>query len=100
MVKPRKDRRLRHRVYRGPSGCWPEIPVGELLLEYFSDEQLMGWRALAKELQDYHYLWRDLGRGKWNCSQHFRLDADVEPARLRGGPFGIQGIQKCPIRRG
>ena len=57
MRKPRRGRRLLHRVYRVTTGAWPAIGAGELLLEYFSDEELMGWRALAKELQDYHYLW-------------------------------------------
>jgi hypothetical protein len=28
-----------------------------LLVEYFSDQQLIGWRARAKDLQAYHYLW-------------------------------------------
>jgi hypothetical protein len=57
VAKPRKNRRLRYRIYRGPSGAWPQIGAGELLLEYFSDEQLMGWHALSKDIQDYHYLW-------------------------------------------
>jgi hypothetical protein len=57
VAKPRKNRRLRYRIYRGPSGAWPQIGAGELLLEYFSDEQFMGWHALSKDIQDYHYLW-------------------------------------------
>jgi hypothetical protein len=60
VAKPRgkkKNQRLRLRVYRGPLGAWPSIGAGELLLEYFSDKDLIGWRSRAKDLQDYHYLW-------------------------------------------
>lgn len=60
MAKPRgkkKNQRLRLRVYRSPLGAWPSIGPGELLLEYFSDKELIGWRSRAKDLQDYHYLW-------------------------------------------
>ena len=57
MVKQRKNRRLRHRIYRGPGDVWPAIGAGELLLEYFSDTQLIGWLARAQDIQNYHYLW-------------------------------------------
>lgn len=35
----------------------PAIGAGELLLEYFSDAQLIHWRNRAKDIQHYHYLW-------------------------------------------
>jgi hypothetical protein len=57
VAKRPRHRQLRYRIYRGPFEAWPSIAPGELLLEYFSDEELIGWRALAKQLQDYHYLW-------------------------------------------
>lgn len=56
-MKPRRDRRLRHRVYRGPSGFAPATGAGELIVEYFTDRQLIAWRARAGDIQDYHYLW-------------------------------------------
>ncbi len=60
MAKPRpkkRRRRLRLKVYRSSEGSWPTIGPGELLLEYFSDRDLLAWRSRAKDLQDYHYLW-------------------------------------------
>src|SRR5262245_38985708 len=57
VARPPRNRRLRHRVYRGPTSAWPAIRAGELLLEYFSDSQLIGWRARAQDIQKYHYLW-------------------------------------------
>jgi hypothetical protein len=57
MSKHRKRGRLRLNVYRGRSGASPNIPVGELLLEYFDDNQLLAWRASGTAIQDYHYLW-------------------------------------------
>jgi RES domain len=55
--KKKASRRLRFNVYRGVQGSWPTIGPGELLLEYFSDNELVGWRSRGKDLQDYHYLW-------------------------------------------
>ncbi len=54
-MKPNRNRRLRHRVYRGASSLTP--PAGELVVEYFSDRELIGWRAHAEDIQAYHYLW-------------------------------------------
>jgi len=55
VAKRRNGRQLRFNVYRGPG--WPEVKAGELLLEYFSDDQLIRWRARTQDLQGYHYLW-------------------------------------------
>jgi hypothetical protein len=52
--KRRKPRQLRFKVYRGAS---PSVPSGELLLEYFTDEEALGWRAKSADVQNYHYLW-------------------------------------------
>jgi hypothetical protein len=57
MTKRRKPGRLRLNVYRGRPGASLNIPVGELLLEYFDDNQLLAWRASGTAIQDYHYLW-------------------------------------------
>jgi hypothetical protein len=55
--KPRKPRQLRLNVYRGSGGEPPKLPSGELLLEYFSDHEVLAWRAKSKDVQQYHYLW-------------------------------------------
>lgn len=57
MTKRNKPRRLLHRLYRGLGGSLPAPPPGALLVEYFSDEQLLTWRTRSKEFQHYHYLW-------------------------------------------
>jgi hypothetical protein len=57
MSKHRKRGRLRLNVYRGRPGATLNVPVGELLLEYFDDNQLLAWRASGSAIQDYHYLW-------------------------------------------
>ena len=57
MTKRSKLRRLRHRVYRGPASAAARVPPGELLLEFFTDQQLLQWRARGKDYQSYHYLW-------------------------------------------
>ncbi len=57
MTKRRKPRRLLHKVYRGPAGASPGLAPGELLLEHFSDEQLLTWRSKSRNTQTYHYLW-------------------------------------------
>ncbi|MGO9946933.1 MAG: hypothetical protein ACLPWG_08815 [Steroidobacteraceae bacterium] len=54
MPKRRKTRHPQFKVYRGAS---PAIPSGELLLEYFTDEEALGWRAQSADVQNYHYLW-------------------------------------------
>jgi hypothetical protein len=33
------------------------MPSGELLLEYFSDQDLIAWRTRGADIQKYHYLW-------------------------------------------
>ena len=55
MPKRRKLRQFRFKVYRGREP--PTVPPGELLLEYFTDEQALGWRAKSEDIQNYHYLW-------------------------------------------
>jgi hypothetical protein len=55
--KRRKPRRLRLKVYRGIGGSPPMPPPGELLLEYFSDRDVLAWRAESQDVQQYHYLW-------------------------------------------
>jgi hypothetical protein len=55
--RPRKPRRLKFHVYRGPAGQLPTVPPGELLLEYFSDEEIVAWHAQGENIQRYHYLW-------------------------------------------
>ncbi len=55
MAKRRKHRHLRLNVYRGRVP--PSVPPGELLLEYFSDHELIAWRAKSQDVQAYHYLW-------------------------------------------
>lgn len=58
MRKPhRRKRQLRLRVYSSELGSMPAIRAGDLLLEYFSDDQLIYWRSRGKDIQDYHYLW-------------------------------------------
>lgn len=57
MTKRSKPRRLRHRIYRGPASVAARVPPGELLLEFFTDQQLFEWRAQGKDYQSYHYLW-------------------------------------------
>jgi hypothetical protein len=57
MSKRRKRGRLRLNVYRGRPGASLNIPIGELLLEYFDDNQLLAWRASGTAIQNYHYLW-------------------------------------------
>lgn len=57
MSKRRKPRQLRFNVYRGSGGEPPSVPSGELLLEYFSDDQVLAWRAKSADVQHYHYLW-------------------------------------------
>jgi hypothetical protein len=32
-------------------------PAGELLLEYFTDEEALGWRGKSEDVHSYHYLW-------------------------------------------
>ena len=75
MAKRRKNRRLLLNVYRLPSGKSPELGAGELLLEYFSDNQLLGWRARGEDVQKYDYPWyfeleSQLRRIKQNSSKH------------------------------
>jgi hypothetical protein len=53
--KRRKTRHPQFKVYRGRES--PTIPAGELLLEYFTDEEALGWRAKSEDVQNYHYLW-------------------------------------------
>jgi hypothetical protein len=53
--KRRKTRHPQFKVYRGRDS--PAIPPGELLLEYFTDEEALGWRAKSEDVQKYHYLW-------------------------------------------
>jgi hypothetical protein len=53
--KRRKPRQLRIKIYRGREP--PTIPPGELLLEYFTDEEVLGWRAKSEDVQSHHYLW-------------------------------------------
>jgi hypothetical protein len=53
--KRRKTRHPQFKVYRGREP--PTIPTGELLLEYFTDEEALGWRAKSEDVQRYHYLW-------------------------------------------
>lgn len=55
MPKRRKTRHPQFKVYRGREP--PTIPSGELLLEYFTDEEALGWRAKSEDVQRYHYLW-------------------------------------------
>jgi hypothetical protein len=50
-------RRLRHKVYRGTAGAWPEVGTGELLIEQITDVQLLAARARSQFLQAYHYGW-------------------------------------------
>lgn len=57
MTKRRKNRRLLLSVYRLPAGKSPRLRAGELLVEYFSDSQILGWRARGEDIQKYHYLW-------------------------------------------
>jgi hypothetical protein len=49
--KPRKPRQLRLNVYRGSGGEPPKLRSGELLLEYFSDHEVLAWRAKSKDVQ-------------------------------------------------
>jgi hypothetical protein len=51
MTKRSKPRRLRHRIYRGPASVAARVPPGELLLEFFTDQQLFEWRAQGKDYQ-------------------------------------------------
>jgi hypothetical protein len=53
--KRRTTRHPQFKVYRGRE--LPTIPAGELLLEYFTDEEALGWRAKSEDVQNYHYLW-------------------------------------------
>jgi hypothetical protein len=53
--KRRKPRHPQFKVYRGREP--PTIPAGELLLEYFTDAEALGWRAKSEDVQNYHYLW-------------------------------------------
>jgi hypothetical protein len=55
--KRRKPRQLRLNIYRGSGGRPPAVPAGELLLEYFSDQDVLAWRAKSEDVQNYHYLW-------------------------------------------
>ena len=55
MPKRRKTRHPQFKVYRGREP--PAIPAGELLIEYFTDEDALGWRAKSEDVQNYHYLW-------------------------------------------
>ena len=57
MAKGRKPRSLRLNVYRSRGPEPPRLPSGELLLEYFSDHQLVAWRTRGEKIQKYHYLW-------------------------------------------
>jgi hypothetical protein len=57
VTKRRKPRQLRLKVYRGSGGQPPKLPSAELLLEYFSDHDVLAWRAKSKDVQQYHYLW-------------------------------------------
>ena len=57
MTKRSKPRHLRHRAYRGPASIAARVPPGELVLEFFTDQQLLQWRAQGKDYQSYHYLW-------------------------------------------
>jgi hypothetical protein len=53
--KRRKFRRLRLKIYRGTE--LPALSSGELLLEYFTDQQALAWRAKSRDIERYHYLW-------------------------------------------
>jgi hypothetical protein len=53
--KRQPPRQLRLNVYRSRGGA--TVPPGELLVEYFSDRDLIAWRSRGKHIQDYHYLW-------------------------------------------
>lgn len=57
MAKGRKPRALRFNVYRSRDAEPPRTPTGELLLEVFSDHDLLAWRAQGEDIQKYHYLW-------------------------------------------
>jgi len=57
VAKGRKPRSLRFNVYRSRGAEPPRTPTGELLLEYFSDHELLAWRARGEDIQKYHYLW-------------------------------------------
>ena len=57
MAKGRKPRNLRLNVYRSRGTEPARTPAGELLLEYFSDHELLAWRARGEDIQRYHYLW-------------------------------------------
>jgi hypothetical protein len=55
VIRRRNNRQLRLKVYRGPEP--PSLAPGDLLLEYFSDTEIIAWKARAEDLQQYHYLW-------------------------------------------
>jgi hypothetical protein len=57
MTKRRKNRQLHLNVYGARVGAAPRLKAGDLLLEYFSDDQLLAWRAKGEYIQNYHYLW-------------------------------------------
>lgn len=57
MAKGRKPRSLRLNIYRSRGAEPPRTPTGELLLEIFSDHDLLAWRAQGEDIQKYHYLW-------------------------------------------
>jgi hypothetical protein len=52
---PKRRKPPQFKIYRGREA--PTIPTGELLLEYFTDQEALGWRAKSEDVQKYHYLW-------------------------------------------
>ena len=57
MTKRKNVRRLKHQLYRTPVGEPPAMAPDELLVEFFSDQELRAWKSRSSEYQQYHYLW-------------------------------------------
>ena len=86
MPRSRKPRRLRFNVYRGTRGQLPTLPPGELLLEYFSDADIVAWYAHGENIQRYHYLWWFELESQRALHQQAMIDA------LKSGHIGHAGL--------
>jgi RES domain len=88
LTKRSKPRQLRHRVYRGTAGDLPSVLPGELLVEHFSDHELLAWRAKGKNFQSYHYLWYFELEGQRAAQESHLLDS---LRKVRGTDIALAG---------